>query len=81
MAGARLTERVAASPELRARMPLRSRVLADLRSLLDQEWRNIEEGCYALPEDLVTRPLTALALPAAISPISRASSAPARRRQ
>ncbi len=58
---AQLTERVAASPELRARMPERSRVLADLRSLIDQEWRNIEEGCYALPEDLVTRPLTALA--------------------
>ena len=57
---ARLTERVAAAPERKARMPERSRILADLRQLIDQEWRNIEAGCYQLPEDVVIRPLTAL---------------------
>jgi ubiquinone/menaquinone biosynthesis C-methylase UbiE len=58
---AQLTERVAAAPELRARMPERSRILADLRGLIDQEWRNIEEGRYLPPEDMVAGPLRALA--------------------
>ena len=56
----RLTEAVAASPELRERMPDRARILADLRALLEQDWRNIEEGRYRLPEDVVIRPLAAL---------------------
>jgi ubiquinone/menaquinone biosynthesis C-methylase UbiE len=57
----RLTESVAASPELKQRMPDRARILADLRALLQQDWRNIAEGRYRLPEDVVIiRPLTAL---------------------
>lgn len=55
-----LTESVAASPELKERMPDRARILADLRALLQQDWRNIEEGYYRLPEDVVIRPVAAL---------------------
>ncbi|HXZ01969.1 MAG TPA: class I SAM-dependent methyltransferase [Stellaceae bacterium] len=57
---ARLTEGVAASPDLKRRMPDRAHVLADLRALLEQDWRNIAEGRYRLPEDVVIRPLAAL---------------------
>jgi ubiquinone/menaquinone biosynthesis C-methylase UbiE len=57
---ARLTERLTAPPELKARMPEGGRVLADLRALIDLDWRNIEEGHYRLPEDVVIRPLAAL---------------------
>jgi ubiquinone/menaquinone biosynthesis C-methylase UbiE len=56
----RLTETVSAPPELVERMPDRTRVLADLRALLEQDWRNIAEGRYRLPEDVVIRPLAAL---------------------
>ena len=55
----RLTESVDAAPELRERMPDRARVLADLRALLHQDWCNIDEGLYRLPEDPL-RPLAAL---------------------
>ena len=54
-----LTRPVPAPLELRERMPHRSRVLADLRALLEQDWRNIEAGDYLMPERFV-RPLTAL---------------------
>src|SRR5690348_9495451 len=47
---ARLTDDVPAPPELKQRMPDRARILADLRALLDQDWRNIEQGLYRLPE-------------------------------
>jgi ubiquinone/menaquinone biosynthesis C-methylase UbiE len=57
---ARLTEPVEAPPELRERMPNRARLIADLRALIEQDWRNIEEGYYLPPEDLVGRPLAAL---------------------
>lgn len=57
---ARLTEGIAASPELKRRMPDRARIFADLRALLEQDWRNIAEGRYRLPEDVVIRPLAAL---------------------
>lgn len=57
---ARLTERVEIPPELEERLPERSRLLADLRQLLRQDWRNIEDGYYRMPEDVVARPLTAL---------------------
>ena len=56
----RLTERAAAPPELRERLPDRARLLADLSTLLQQDWRNIEEGRYRVPEDVVVRPLSAL---------------------
>jgi ubiquinone/menaquinone biosynthesis C-methylase UbiE len=41
-------------------MPGRSRILGDLRKLLDQDWRNIEAGLYAAPEDWRGNPLTGL---------------------
>ncbi|HKW52794.1 MAG TPA: methyltransferase domain-containing protein [Stellaceae bacterium] len=47
---ARLTDDMPAPPELKERMPDRARILADLRALLDQDWRNIEQGLYRLPE-------------------------------
>jgi len=47
---ARLTDDVPAPPELKQRMPDRARILADLHALLDQDWRNIEQGLYRLPE-------------------------------
>jgi len=57
---ARLTERRPAALELRRRMPDRARLLADLRVLIEQDWRNIEEGHYRPPEDNVLRPVAAL---------------------
>ena len=33
------------------RMPGRERLVADLRELLERDWRNIEAGLYAMPED------------------------------
>lgn len=56
----RLTESIELAPELEQRMPDRARILADLRALLEQDWRNIAEGRYRLPEDVVIRPLAAL---------------------
>jgi len=41
-------------------MPGRGRILGDLRKLLDQDWRNIEAGLYAAPEDWRGNPLTGL---------------------
>jgi len=57
---ARLTEEVPAPRELKERMPDRARILADLRALLDEDWRNIEQGLYRLPESVVADPLAAL---------------------
>lgn len=57
---ARLTEPVPLPAELKARMPDRARLMADLDALLEQDWRNIEAGHYRLPEELVIRPLAAL---------------------
>jgi ubiquinone/menaquinone biosynthesis C-methylase UbiE len=43
---------------LRARpTPGRQRILADLRALLEQDWRNIEAGYYAPPADELGNPL------------------------
>jgi ubiquinone/menaquinone biosynthesis C-methylase UbiE len=55
-----LTERVPAAPELKQRMPDRARLLADLRALIEQDWRNIEDRHYRLPEDRALRPVAAL---------------------
>ncbi len=41
-------------------MPDRAQILADLRALLELDWRNIEDGHYRLPEDVLVRPLAAL---------------------
>ncbi len=57
---ARLTAEVPAPLDLKERMPDRARILADLRALLDQDWRNIEQGLYRLPETVVGDPVAAL---------------------
>lgn len=41
-------------------MPDRRRILVDLRRLLAQDWRNIEAGLYAAPEDWRGNPLAEL---------------------
>ena len=41
-------------------MPDRRRILGDLRKLLEQDWRNIEAGLYAAPEELRSNPLAPL---------------------
>jgi ubiquinone/menaquinone biosynthesis C-methylase UbiE len=38
-------------------MPDRQRLLADLRALMEQDWRNIEAGYYATPADGLGKPL------------------------
>jgi ubiquinone/menaquinone biosynthesis C-methylase UbiE len=59
---ARLARPVKLPEALRAReMPNRQRVLADLRKLLDQDWRNIAAGLYAAPEDWRGNPLAGVA--------------------
>jgi ubiquinone/menaquinone biosynthesis C-methylase UbiE len=42
----------------RRRMPDRARILADLRALIEQDWRNIEAGYYAPPTGGLGNPLT-----------------------
>src|SRR5205085_10996507 len=55
---ARLARPVPAPPELRGRkMPDRRRLIADLWHLIEQDWRNIEAGLYAAPEDWRGNPL------------------------
>jgi len=47
---ARLARPVPAPPELHGRtMPGRQRLIADLWRLIEQDWRNIEAGIYAMP--------------------------------
>jgi ubiquinone/menaquinone biosynthesis C-methylase UbiE len=41
-------------------MPDRRRILADLRALFAQDWRNIEAGYYTLPPEDIGNPLAAL---------------------
>src|SRR5580693_956902 len=58
---ARLTKPLPVPAELRGRkMPDRQRILADLRRLLEQDWRNIAAGLYAAPEDWRGNPLAEL---------------------
>jgi ubiquinone/menaquinone biosynthesis C-methylase UbiE len=55
---ARLSRPVPLPDELRGRpMPDRRRILSDLRALFEQDWRNVEAGCYAPPIDGFSRPL------------------------
>jgi ubiquinone/menaquinone biosynthesis C-methylase UbiE len=56
----RLTEEVPAPPGLKERMPERARILADLRALLDEDWRNIEQGLYRPPETVTAGPVATL---------------------
>jgi len=41
-------------------MPDRRRILADLRALIEQDWRNVEAGYYAPPQDELGNPLEEL---------------------
>lgn len=57
----RLSKPTPLPDSLRGRpMPDRRRILADLRKLLEQDWRNIEAGVYAAPEDWRGNPLAEL---------------------
>src|SRR5437667_8871495 len=44
-------------PLLGRPMPDRRRILADLRALIEQDWRNIETGCYVSPAAGLGNPL------------------------
>ena len=58
---ARVSRPVALPEPLRGRpMPDKRRILADLWTLIEQDWRNIEAGHYAPPEDGLGSPLEAL---------------------
>ena len=58
---ARMTRPVPAPPELRGRKtPDRQRLLSDLWRLVERDWRNIEAGIYAPPEDWRGNPLDGL---------------------
>jgi len=58
---ARLTKPMRLPERLKGRaMPDRRRILADLRKLLERDWRNIEAGLYAAPEDWRGNPLAEL---------------------
>ena len=58
---ARLARPVPAPPELQGRtMPDRQRLLADLWRLVEQDWRHIEAGIYAAPEDWRGNPFEGL---------------------
>ena len=58
---ARLSKPVALPQRLKGRaMPDRKRILGDLRKLLERDWRNIEAGVYAAPEDWRGNPIASL---------------------
>ena len=58
---ARLSRPVPLPQALRERpMPDRRRILADLRALIAQDWRNVEAGYYAAPADGLGNPVAAL---------------------
>jgi len=61
MLAARLSEPMPLPEHLKGRpMPDRRRILGDLRKLLDQDWRNIDAGLYAPPEDWRGNPFAEL---------------------
>jgi ubiquinone/menaquinone biosynthesis C-methylase UbiE len=58
MLASRMGRPVPVPEALRGRRMLnRQRILADLRSLIEQDWRNIEAGYYAAPLDRLANPL------------------------
>lgn len=56
----RLSERVKAPPELRARMPTVAALSEDRRNLIRRDLANIEAGYYRLPHDMVDNPAAIL---------------------
>jgi ubiquinone/menaquinone biosynthesis C-methylase UbiE len=58
---ARVSRPVPVPEALRGRpVPDRRRILADLQDLIEQDWRNIEAGHYALPTDELGSPFGAM---------------------
>src|SRR5215469_2436072 len=58
---ARVSRPVPLPAPLRGRpMPDKRRILADLWTLIEQDWRNIEAGYYARPSDGFGNPLEAV---------------------
>ncbi len=58
---ARLTKPMKLPERLKGRaMPDRRRILGDLRKLLEQDWRNVAAGVYAMPEEWRGNPLAEL---------------------
>jgi ubiquinone/menaquinone biosynthesis C-methylase UbiE len=58
MLAARMGRPVPVPDDVRGRpMPDRRRILADLRALIEQDWRNIEAGYYSPPADGFGNPL------------------------
>ena len=58
---ARVSRPVPLPEPLRGRpMPDKRRILADLRTLIEQDWRNVEAGYYARPEDGLGSPFDAV---------------------
>ncbi|MBV9859274.1 MAG: methyltransferase domain-containing protein [Alphaproteobacteria bacterium] len=61
MLAARMSRPVPLPDALRGRpMPDRRRIVADLRALIDQDWRNIEAGHYLAPETWPDSPVEEL---------------------
>jgi ubiquinone/menaquinone biosynthesis C-methylase UbiE len=59
---ARLTKPMKLPERLKGKeMPDRQRILADLKKLLERDWRNIAAGIYAAPAELRGNPLAELA--------------------
>src|SRR5258708_17488131 len=57
----RLSRPVKLPERLRGReMPESRRLYADLRQVLEQDWRNVADGLYAMPEDWRANPLAEL---------------------
>ncbi|MDB5405879.1 MAG: class SAM-dependent methyltransferase [Rhodospirillales bacterium] len=54
------SERPKLPPEISATLPDRARLLRDLRRLLARDWRNIADGIYAMPANLVPNPVAEL---------------------
>ncbi len=58
---ARVSRPIPLPEPLRGRpMPDRRRILADLRALIEQDWRNVEAGYYAPPRDGLGSPIEAV---------------------
>jgi len=58
---ARVSRPIPLPDPLRGRpMPDKRRILADLRILIDQDWRNVEAGYYTRPADGLGRPFEAV---------------------
>jgi ubiquinone/menaquinone biosynthesis C-methylase UbiE len=61
MLAARVSRPAPAAEALRGRpVPNRRRILADLQALIEQDWRNVEAGHYALPMDDFGSPFAAM---------------------